>query len=140
MIGNVSRYSNTLHAYSIVRSIMQYSKPPTNVPSLKWGRQNEATARKQYVAQHSQQHTNLQVQLCGLHISTDHPYLAASPDGIVSCDYCGEGLLEIQCPFKYKDNSLADVAFYLERQLTGEMKLKISHNYYLQVQARLSVC
>ena len=88
------------------------------------GCQNEATAYKRYVAQHSQQHTNLQVQLCGLHISTDHPYLAATPDGTVSCDCCGEGLLEIKCPFKYKDDILADVtdsAFYLERQPTGKM-------------------
>ena len=110
---------------------------------LKWGRQNEAIARKQYVAQHSQQHTNLQVQLCGLHISTDHTYLAATPDGIVSCDCCGKGLLEIKCPFKYKDDILPDVtdsAFYLERQPTREMKLKTSHNYYLQIQAQLLVC
>ena len=143
VLGKVSRCQNTSYPYSIVRSIMQYSKPPTNVPSLKWGRQNEAIAREQYIAQHSQQHTNLQVQLCGLHISTDHPYLAATPDGIVSCDCCGEGLLEIKCPFKYKDDILADItdsAFYLERQPTGEMKLKTSHNYYLQVQAQLSVC
>ena len=129
VIGKVSRCQNTSYPYSIVRSIMQYSKPP-NVPSLKWECQNEATARKQYVAQHSQRHTNLQVQLCGLHISTDHPNLAASPDGIVSCDCCGEGLVEIKCPFKYKDDILTDVAdgaFYLERQPTGKMKWSWRH-------------
>ena len=51
--------------------------------------------------------------------------------------------LKSNAPFKYKDDILADIAdgaFYLERQPSGEMKLRTSHNYCLQVQAQLSVC
>ena len=83
------------------------------------------------------------MRLCGLHIDTDHPYLAATPDGIVSCDCCGTGLLEIKCPFKHKDSFLSEIEdrqFCLEKQPTGELKLKVSHDYYVQVQAQLSMC
>ena len=37
----------------------------------------------------------------GLHINADYPYLGASPDGIIDCDCCGKGLVEIKCPRKY---------------------------------------
>ena len=86
----------------------------------------------------SHQHTNFQVQLSGLHVDINDPYLGATPDCIVSCECCGVGLLEIKCPFKYKNSILSDIddrQFYLEKDRTGELKLKSSHDYYAQVQA-----
>ena len=83
------------------------------------------------------------MQLSGLHVDINDPYLGATPDGIVSCDCCGVGLLEIKCPFKYKNSILSDIddrQFYLEKDQTGELKLKSSHDYYAQVQAQLSIC
>ena len=106
VMGGVSKCKETAYPYSLVNSIMQYSKPPSNVPALKWGRQSEATAHKEYIAISSRQHTNFRVRLCGLHIDTDHPYLAATPDGIVSCDCCGTGLQEIKCPQEQGFHSL----------------------------------
>lgn len=143
VIGSVSKCKERAYPYSLVNSIMQYSKPPLNLPALKWGRQSEDTARKQYITFSSHQHTNFQVQLSGLHVDINDPYLGATPDGIVSCDCCGVGLLEIKCPFKYKNSILSDIddrQFYLEKDQTGELKLKSSHDYYAQVQAQLSIC
>ena len=56
------------------------------MPALEWGCLNEENARQQYYALASTQHINFQLQLSGLHIDTQHPYLGATPDGIVSCD------------------------------------------------------
>ena len=42
--------------------------------------------------------TSICVELTGLHINPSSPHLVASPDGIVSCFCCGDGLLEIKCP------------------------------------------
>ena len=36
---------------------------------------------------------------CGLFINPSYPTLGASPDGIISCDCCGIGTLEIKCPY-----------------------------------------
>lgn len=40
--------------------------------------------------------SNFVVQLSGLVINPEYPLLGASPDGVVSCDCCGIGLVEIK--------------------------------------------
>ena len=35
----------------------------------------------------------------GLVVSTIHPFIGASPDGSIHCEYCGPGVLEIKCPY-----------------------------------------
>ena len=143
VMGLVLKCRETAFPYSLVNSIMQYSKPSSNIPALKWGRLNEDKAREQYYSLLSTQHTNFHVRLSGLHIDTQHPYLGASPDGIVSCDCCGTGLLEIKCPFKYKNSVLSDIddrLFCLEKNSARELQLKKSHDYYTQIQAQLSIC
>ena len=51
-------------------------------------------------------HENFQVLDSGLMISTQHPYLGASPDGIISCDCCGIVVNEIKCLYCKKDMSI----------------------------------
>lgn len=50
-------------------------------------------------------HANFTVQSSGLVINPSYPYIGASPDGVVDCQCCGQGQLEIKCPFKYRDVS-----------------------------------
>ncbi|XP_071854673.1 uncharacterized protein [Apostichopus japonicus] len=52
-----------------------------DLPALKYGREMEG-----------------QALVCGLFVYPKHIYLAATPDGIVTCECCGTGLLEIKCP------------------------------------------
>ena len=35
----------------------------------------------------------------GLVLNPKWPHLGASPDGIVQCECCGRGMIEIKCPF-----------------------------------------
>ncbi len=45
--------------------------------------------------------SNVEVDVCGFYISTQFPFLGASPDGII---YVGEGkiaLIEIKCPYTH---------------------------------------
>lgn len=91
----------------------------------------------------SSQHSNFTVTQSGLHVSVEYPFLGASPDGIVSCSCCGTGLLEIKCPFKYRDVRVTDIrdkAFCLQQNNAGKLELSRSHNYYIQVQGQLAVC
>jgi hypothetical protein len=48
------------------------------------------------------------VEQCGLFVISDRPYIAGSPDGIVSYNCCPTAVLEIKCPFILADKSVKD--------------------------------
>ena len=68
----------------------------------------------------------------GLVINPKFPHLGASPDGLIACDCCGLGCLEIKCPYCSKD-SLPESANFID----DDSKLKKSHAYYYQVQMQI---
>lgn len=73
------------------------------------------------------------VSNCGLFVCTDHPMLAASPDGLVGDD-C---VVEVKCPFSAANKTIsATTVPYLYKQ-DGEYYLKKTHDYYHQVQGQL---
>ena len=41
-------------------------------------------------------HHDFKIFDCGLFISEDYPFLGASPDGLVSCSCCSDGVCEIK--------------------------------------------
>lgn len=139
----VCHFSGRNYPTSIVKSIMQYSKDISRLPQIQWGIQNESTARNQYIDMLAPKHINLKVEPVGLVVNPKLPYLGASPDGIVTCDCCGVGLLEIKCPYKYRSvdpHTIAGTDFFLGRNSDGELHLKTSHSYYYQVQGQLAIC
>lgn len=84
---------------SLVKTLMQeYHFNSTKVPSLNWGISHEDTARKDYLDLATENHVNFECYQTGLFINPDFPHLGASPDGIITCDCCGKGLLEIKHP------------------------------------------
>jgi len=60
-------------------------------------------------------------------------YLAATPDGIVECDCCGAGVLELKCPYCLSSlqSDLEDVPYLRDGHLIQE------HDYFYQVQTQL---
>ena len=97
--GRVARCAE--QTYPLVKNIMQYTSINPFIPALNWGRNNEDQARAAYVSVMKDQHRNFTVARSGLCLHSEYPHLGATPDGFVSCDSCGEGLLEIKCPYKY---------------------------------------
>ena len=95
---NVLRYTGRRYPESIVRTIMQYTQLNSYLPALTWGREKESVAREEYVSQLKYSHTNFESRIPGLIINPGYPYMAATPDGISSCECCGQRLLEIKCP------------------------------------------
>lgn len=54
------------------------------------------------------------------HIKPSFPHLGASPEGIVQCECCGNGVLEIKCPYNAREHSISDTVIigiinFLER-------------------------
>jgi hypothetical protein len=99
----------------------------SGVKAVEWGITHEITARKAY-----SDYCGNSVQETGIWISLDGK-LGASPDGLISSDT----ILEIKCPFKFRNMTLKDAAsnsdFYLQ-ETDGLFTLKTSHEYWHQVQ------
>ena len=73
-----------------------------------------------------------------------YPHLGASPDGIVICDCCGKGVLEIKCPYSCRGKAFSvaanqDKDFGLQKHAGGHLQVIESHAYY-KVQAQLKLC
>ena len=106
---------------------------------FRYGKENEKNAIKDLNRFLSDE--VLYVEECGLFVSIDKGYLAASPDGIVGKD----GLVEVKCPIICRDNNIEDLArqdisFCLQYDETEDkLRLKRNHNYYYQIQGQLHI-
>ncbi|XP_078103380.1 uncharacterized protein LOC144515999 [Sander vitreus] len=125
--------------------------------AMSWGVQMEAKAVRRYQEMKSTAlGRSVSVQECGLFIDKRQPWLAASPDGIVTDSQTGQWLLclEVKCPYKHRQRTVEDAcrqdpAFCLEitdhtppsRLKTSPpvYRLKTSHSYYTQIQVQLAV-
>ena len=107
-----------------------------------WGCEHEQEARQCYMETMTPKHTDLAVSTCGLFIDPSHPFLGASPDGLMSCTCCGVGILEIKCPYRCRDKTILQASdestFFLKKCTDGRLSLDRNHAYYHQVQAQIS--
>lgn len=72
-------------------------------------------------------------------------FLAATPDLLVNCSCCGNGLLEVKCPmiqecencpgFCYCSKNVPDYLIFEN----GTFRLKQNHLYYAQIQGQLFI-
>ena len=112
------------------------------VTYYRWGCEHEESAIQAYTNL-SKHHEGLTVSSAGFFINPEWPYLGASPDGIVNCDCCGRGTVEVKCPLCFKDGLPEDLnkstSFCMEK-FQGKWTLKRDHSYYHQVQTQLNVC
>ena len=106
------------------------------------GTQNEDQAKIDYKLEMEKIHSDFQIHAAGLLVSTKYPFMGATPDGIVSCSCCGTGLLEVKCPYKYRDinpSDITDANFYLQTEVDTTKVLDQTHDYYYQVQAQMGI-
>ena len=114
---------------------MGENKNLKGVPALDWGTKNEATARKEYLKGAKEMHVSFKYRSTGLHVSVQYPHLGATPDGLVECECCGPGLIEIKCPFKYRQCKISDIVdkSFCVQPNEEDGKLKLSHNQELEL-------
>lgn len=75
-----------------------------DVPSVKFGKENENVARQLYFVNKKMCHEKAYLDPSGLLVDEIYPFLGASPDGLISCKCCGKGLIEIKCTYMYQNN------------------------------------
>ena len=129
-------------AISLCAKICGYKKP-VHSKSLNWGRSKEPVARKRYVNKNKIKHVDFHCEESGLSISLSHPYLGASPDGLVTCKCCGSGILEIKCPWVARDKLINEYVLQPESCLEfdehSKIILKKNHIYMKQIQHQMFV-
>lgn len=86
----------------LLKRIIKPTRETSAVAAIQWGIKNESAACEMYVEQVMEAHVNLSYEPAGLYVNPCSPHLGASPDGHISCDCCGEGLIEIKCTCMYK--------------------------------------
>ena len=84
-------------------------------------------------------HKKLKSSDPGLVVMKTKTFIAVSPDLDIKCDCCGQGLVEIKCPYSIRDTSpSAENLPYLEK-VDGKTQLKRNSDYYYQIQGQMGV-
>ena len=126
----------------IVRSVLG-NGGHVKTDAMAHGIEHEGAARQLYIETHLATHKKGLCVESGLHLCLSNPRYAASPDGLVSCQCCGEGLLEIKCTSKFKHLTVCEVAsqpgYHFEQDENGQPVLKQNSSWYDQVQGQLYV-
>ena len=65
--------------------------------ATKHGTAMESHAKSQVISILKKSHKNFTSTNPGLKVDQIYPYLATSPDLLVTCHYCGNGIIEIKC-------------------------------------------
>ena len=92
-----------------------------------------------YMSSQKASHSNLKVSQCGLFVMQNHIFAAASPDRLVSCSCCGEGLPEVKCPLSAANQPANEKHVTYLEIVNGKTCLKLMHEYYSQVQYQMGV-
>lgn len=135
--GAITRTSLESPSKSLVDSILQRKSIPKTA-AMQWGIQKEPVAREAYFVKVKNKHVSFNLDMAGLYVNPESPHLGASPDGLIFCDCCGPGLLEIKCPFSVR-NENPTAAPYIKPKEDGTLQLCRKHNYYFQVQGQMAV-
>ena len=81
---------------SLIMSICYPEALRFSTVATRWGCRHEHVALEMYTHMFGGEHEDFRVSKCGLFISTEYPFLGASPDGHVQCSCCGLGICEVK--------------------------------------------
>lgn len=128
---------------SLLKLVCYPEKQALKTPPITWGLENERHAFRAYEASEAGKHDAFKCTKSGLHISTQHPFVGATPDGLVCCTCCGKGVLELKCPFSMREvkdiTEMVGAGSCLET-VNGTVHLRRQHDYFYQVQTQMAVC
>ena len=140
-----SRFRSICHtsidrpSQSLVKQVLQLGPPPRSA-AITWGLENESKAKQQYRVKMRASHSSFKVKDTGLHVNTMYPYLGASPDGLVACSCCGEGTIEIKCPYSIRHASPTCAPYLCNNGSSStDFRLSRTHEYYYQVQGQMGI-
>ena len=138
--GSICKRNKSNLATSIIKSVCGYNSFDNK--AVKWGRDHEPAARMRYTRTIQKAQLNAHVIQCGLCVNTKYPTLGASPDGIIKVGQEKEGILEVKCPYKWRESTVQEAAKDAQFCCTSEngvVKLKKNHIYFCQIQGQMAI-
>jgi len=122
----------------LVKNLL-YTKFKGNINTVRGLAQEEHT-KTEYMNKKG----NVSVQSIGLVVSKMHPFLAASPDGLITEEGGNTGLIEIKNLLQNNKYSIEEAIqkvknFCLEKDKNQNKCLKKNHEYYFQIQGQLNI-
>ncbi|XP_045455750.1 uncharacterized protein LOC123665502 [Melitaea cinxia] len=133
--GPVCKRKPLSNTANLVKSIL-YQKNLAHVASVAHGVENEKLALLQL-----QRQENVEILPCGLFIDSVHPFIGASPDGLIGQDI----IVEIKCPFTVSKIGLAKSIEQNKIQIlkynkdTKTCTINKKCHWYYQIQGQLHV-
>lgn len=134
--GAVCKMRQNTSTHNLVKNMLKGANIRSK--ALQYGTLKENEAKQAF-----KNATNFAVRESGFFVDIEYPFIAASPDGLVS----ENAILGIKCPYTAKDFTILEainekLITYLEHAKTnGEAKitLKSNHNYMYQIQGQLHI-
>jgi len=130
---SVCHSSPSQPSQSLVLSVCYPENSTFKTAATSWGCRHEQTARELDAQTMATSHDNFVLEKAGFAINPNFPIIGATPDGLVSCDCCGTGVVEIKCPYSVRHSTTETYACLKGR------KLKSDHAYFYQVQTQIFV-
>lgn len=134
----VCRTNLSKPSMSLIRKISSQNTT-IQTKQMRYGKEHEHLAVDMLFNSEESYHVNLRKEQCGLLISSENPFLGASPDGFLICDCHGKIAVEVKCPYTGKDTSdFTDALLkltdpFLKKSEIGEIEFNTNHKYYYQV-------
>ena len=141
MMGQIARRRSSTKVAKLVKTLL-YSSFKGNA-ATSWGITQESCSKKQYLSKVRAESSSITVSPSGLVISIHHPWIAASPDGLVNDPSSSDpfGLVEYKNPYSHRNSDLQTAAkskdFCLTVNVEGKLCLKKTHHYYYQLQGAM---
>ncbi|KAJ6642639.1 hypothetical protein Bhyg_07592 [Pseudolycoriella hygida] len=143
---SVCRTSIITPAMSLIEKICYPESKIFSSKATEYGKVNESNAKEQYrVDMEREEHISFKMKDCGFCIYNNYPHCGVSPDGIIECECCGRGVLEIKCPITLKAGRMDKFLQKRNCPIVVDIKnrtykLKCDHEYYFQVQMEIFIC
>ena len=100
----------------------------------------EAHAKLQVILILKNSHKNFTSTNPGLKVDQTYPYIAASPDLLVTYHCLGNGVIEIKCPETVCESApLEEDLDYLIKDVGNLTRLKKNHNYYAKIPGQIDI-
>ena len=87
---------------------------------------------------------SVRIELCGLIIDENYPLIAASPNALITCDCCPDGVLQVKCTYKHRNTHPLDIPYRdrkydLHYNRQGYLALRPASRWYYQAIANTGV-
>jgi len=148
MFGRIYQMRSSTVPDSFIKQLL-ISNQELSTPAVHWGKCKEPVALQRYIdLQLTSGHNGLVAVKAGFVISEDFPFLGATPDACVHDPSRTDqyGLVEIKCPYKYRDVLPEQAAlqsdfcsYIMVKERKNILQLRRNHIYYSQVQGQMAI-